>query len=221
MSTSAAAPIGLLGGSFDPVHAGHLQLARDAQKALGLAELVFVPAGRPWQKGVITPAADRVRMLELAVHAKPHWRIDTRETERSGPSYTVDTLKQFRAESGPQQSLVWILGFDQLRQLATWHRWQELTDLAHLAFARRCGTPDDLEPAMSRYIAQRLGTVADLRRCAAGTLVEFPMLPVDCSATGIRRWLAAGDHAQASRFLTAPVLDYIRTHRLYTPFHGK
>lgn len=221
MSAITAAPIGLLGGSFDPVHAGHLQLARDAQESLGLAALVFFPAGQPWQKGPLTRAADRVRMLELALEAQPLWRIDTREIERHGPSYTVETLRQIRAEAGPGQSLVWLLGFDQLRRLPTWHRWEELSDLAHLAFAKRPGAGIDLDPVMRRYTAQHGGTVAELHQRAAGICLEFPMHTVDCSATAIRQALAAGDEEHVAHFLPAAVLDYIRAHQLYSPAHGQ
>jgi len=221
MRAAVSGPIGLLGGSFDPVHAGHLQLAGDAQAALGLVQLRFLPAGQPWQKGAVTPAPERVRMLALALHAKPDWCLDTREIERSGPSYSVETLGQLRGELGPERPLVWLLGFDQLRQLASWHRWEELSPLAHIAYARRAGSSELLDPAMGRYVEQRRGTAADLRRRACGTFVEFPMRPIDCSSTEIRRWLAAGDLAKAAPFLPEPVFAYLRTHHPYSPPHGK
>ncbi len=213
-----AAPIGLLGGSFDPIHTGHLQLARAAQTALDLGELVFVPAGRPWQKGSITPAAQRLEMLALALGGNPRWRIDARETGREGPSYTVDTLHQIRKDLPAAQPLVWIMGFDQLCRLATWHRWEDLRTLAHIAFARR--GPGALDEEMSRYIVRYRGTAADLARSAAGAIVEFPMEPVDCSSTQIRRALAAADRPRVADFVPAPVLDFIRDHQLYAPTHG-
>jgi len=221
MSDAAGSPIGLLGGSFDPVHAGHLQLAADAQSALGLAQLRFLPAGQPWQKGAITPAAERARMLALALQGRVSWQLDRREIERAGPSYTVDTLRQYREECGPQRSLVWIMGSDQLRQLASWHRWEELIGLAHIAYARRAGSAAVLGVSMSRYVEQHRGTCADLQTRACGTVVEFTMRPVDCSATQIRRWLAAGELAQAARFLPESVLAYIGEHQLYLARHGK
>ena len=221
MSEAADGPLGLLGGSFDPVHAGHLQLAADAQEQLRLAQLRFLPAGQPWQKGAITPAAQRVQMLVLALRGHPNWQLDTREIERPGPSYTVETLRQFRRECGAQRSLVWIMGFDQLCQLPTWHRWDELLGLAHIAYARRAGSTSRLATSMSRYVEQHRGACADLHARACGTLVEFSMQPVDCSATRIRHWLAAGQRDQAARFLPAPVLAYIGAHDLYLPRHGK
>jgi nicotinate-nucleotide adenylyltransferase len=221
MSDAVGAPLGLLGGSFDPVHAGHLQLAADAQAALGLRQLRFLPAGQPWQKGSITPAAERVRMLTLALQGRADWQLDTREIERAGPSYTVDTLRQFRDECGPHRSLVWILGFDQLRQLATWHRWQELISLAHIAYARRAGSANVLDAVMSQFVERHRATAEQLQRRACGSVVEFAMQPVDCSATQIRRWLAAGEQEQAAQFLPEAVLAYIDEHRLYLPSHGK
>jgi len=221
MNDAAGAPLGLLGGSFDPVHAGHLQLAADAQAALGLAQLRFVPAGQPWQKGSITPAAERVSMLTLALQGRANWQLDTCEIERVGPSYTIDTLQQFRDEYGPRRPLVWILGFDQLRQLATWHRWQELINLAHLAYARRAGSANVLDDKMSRYVEQYRATAEQLQRRACGSVVEFAMQPVDCSATQIRHWLAASEKEQAARFLPEAVFAYIEEHHLYQPSHGK
>jgi len=221
MSVAAGAPLGLLGGSFDPVHAGHLQLAADAQAALGLSQVRFLPAGQPWQKGSITPAAERVRMLALALQGRTNWQLDTREIERPGPSYTVESLQQFRDECGPQRPLVWILGFDQLRQLATWHRWQELIGLAHIAYARRAGSANVLDGAMSQYVQRHRATAEQLQQSACGRVVEFAMQAVDCSATQIRRWLAAGEQEQAARFLPEAVLAYIDEHRLYLRSHGK
>jgi nicotinate-nucleotide adenylyltransferase len=221
MSPAAQAPIGLLGGSFDPVHIGHLQLARAAQQALGLGTVVFIPAGQPWQKGSPSPAADRVRMLQLALAPHPGWRIDTREVERPGSSYTVETLLELRRDSGAAQSLVWITGFDQLRRLPTWHRWEELIGLAHIAYARRAGTAQDLDPVMQDYTARHAGTAGTLRERAAGSVVEFPMPPVDCSASAIRRALAAGDEAAVAPYVPAAVLDDIRTHQRYHQVHGQ
>jgi len=221
MSDAVGAPLGLLGGSFDPVHAGHLQLAADAQSALGLIQLRFLPAGQPWQKGAITPAAERLRMLALALQGRRDWQLDPREIQRAGPSYTVDTLQQFRDECGPQRPLVWILGFDQLRQLATWHRWQELIGLAHIAYARRAGSANVLDAKMGQFVEQHRATAEQLQRRACGGVVEFAMQAVDCSATQIRRWLASGEREQAARFLPEAVLAYVDEHQLYLPSHGK
>jgi nicotinate-nucleotide adenylyltransferase len=213
-------PVGLLGGSFDPVHQGHLQLAQDAQDALGLAHVVFVPAGVAWQKGPLGAAADRIRMLELALQAHPQWRIDARETRRPGPSYTIDTLQEVRREQGAAQPVVWIMGYDQLRRLHTWQRWEELTALAHIAYAQRPGAAGALEPAVQRFLERHAGTIDAVRAHPAGTVLEFPMRPVDCSATQIRRTLALGEDGAARQCLPAPVRDYVFAHQLYARVHG-
>jgi nicotinate-nucleotide adenylyltransferase len=230
----------LLGGSFDPVHAGHLQLAQDAQTGLGLAQLRLLPAGQPWQKGTITPAYHRVAMLALALQAHAElntrerdaardpaaragadWLVDTREIARGGPSYTIDTLREIRAAVGPEVPLVWILGFDQLRGLPSWHDWEGLAQLAHIAYVRRAGSPGELTGALAAYVAARRGTAAELAGRPAGTFVEFSMRPVDCSATRIRSALAAGEPARAAPYLCPAVLGYIQTHQLYLAVHGQ
>ena len=214
-------PIGLLGGSFDPVHAGHLALARAAESALGLRQLLFLPAGQPWQKPPLSPAPQRRDMLALALGGHPGWQMDTRELERPGATYTVDTLREIRAAAGPDIALVWILGSDQLRQLSSWHAWERLLDLAHLAYAQRPGAAEPLPPPLQAYVRQHQGTPADLQYRPAGRLIEFAMTPVDCSSSRIRGELGAGVDTLARRFLPAPVLDYVRSHSLYMAAHGQ
>ena len=131
----------LLGGSFDPVHAGHLGLAHYFCTLLHPDELRLIPAGRPWQKpGLKTAAVHRVAMLELAFR---DWvvpvKIDQQEIQREGPSYAVDTLLALRNELGEDTSLAWVIGADQLANLHTWHQWQRLFSLAHLCIAARPG----------------------------------------------------------------------------------
>jgi nicotinate-nucleotide adenylyltransferase len=230
---AAAGPIGLLGGTFDPVHAGHLQLGADAERALGLAQLRLLPAGQPWQKDAVTPAYHRLAMLELALHERAQrrpdvpgpggtpWVVDTREIARTGPSYTVDTLREIRAAVGPAAPLVWILGYDQLRGLPSWHEWQSLVQLAHIAYAQRAGEATRLDGALDGYVAARRGTAAQLASRPAGSFVQFPMQAVDCSATRLRAALAAGDTAGARTFLCPAVLGYIQTHQLYLAVHGQ
>jgi nicotinate-nucleotide adenylyltransferase len=218
--TDPDGPIGFLGGSFDPVHFGHLQLARDAQQALGLAQLRFVPAGRPWQKSGLTASLERVRMLELALAGVAGWSIDLREVERAGPTYTVDTARELRAEAGPRRPLVWIMGFDQLRRLPSWHRWDELLDLVHIAYADRAGSEPGLDATMQELVLRQRGDRAQLAQQAAGRLLRFAMAAVDCSATAVRQALRRGDEAYAARYVPAPVLDYIGRQHLYVTEYG-
>ena len=222
-------PIGVLGGSFDPVHAGHTRLARDAQAGLALAQLRLLPAGLPWQKGAITPAYHRVAMLDLALQDEggrgdastpADWELDTREARSDAPAYTVDTLRALRAEFGPQVPLVWIMGQDQLERLDTWRQWRSLSELAHVAYARRPGSGAAMAPELADFVARRRGTPAGLAAQPAGSFVEFAMEPVDCSATQIRAALARGDYGGARRYLAPSVLAYIQTHQLYLAVHG-
>jgi nicotinate-nucleotide adenylyltransferase len=240
--------IGLLGGTFDPIHAGHLQLARDALAALPLAQLRLMPAGLPWQKAGVTAAADRASMVALAIAAQPaevraRLVLDPRELDRSGPTYTVDTLEQLRAELGAHRPIVLVMGGDQFERLASWHAWQRIPMLAHLAVARRAGAPMQLAGAVAALHARASGVAADLLGTPAGRVVDLAMTPSDATATGIRRALAAlqmrpgaapldsgiNTAANAARiaagtlagtdrladWVPAPVLDYIREHHLY------
>lgn len=209
--------IGLLGGSFDPIHAGHLQLARDALAHLPLDEVRFLPAAQPWQKGRVSDAAHRAHMIELAIAREPRCVLDMHEIERGGTTYTVDTLRALRAGPWPEASLVLIMGSDQFERFDTWREWQTIAALAHLAVARRGGVAARLNPELARLFEARQCGPAELAHRPAGGIVEFRMTPVEASATEVRRLLAAGtaDRSLAG-FVPAPVLDYIRAHHLYT-----
>lgn len=211
--------IGLLGGSFDPIHRGHLQLARDALAQLQLAEVRFIPAGQPWQKDRITDATLRAEMVRAAIRGEPHFTLDMREIERAGPTYTIDTLRELRAALGEDVPLVLIIGSDQFESLDTWREWRQLLDYAHLAVARRADgllTPNyTLQEFFNAHWAQAPAVHGD----AAGHIVEVDMTPVDASATEIRQLLAQPrspqGEARLAEIVPAAVLDYIRAHNLY------
>lgn len=205
--------IGLLGGTFDPVHVGHLALARAAALALGLDEIRFIPTGRSWQKApTASSGAHRLAMLQQAIGDTPGWRVDTRELERPGASYTIDTLLELRAELGAEPALVLLMGGDQLRNLPSWHRYRELLDHAHIAATRRGPHRlSEFDPPLEALIAEH-GREA-LPDAPAGSIVFFRMAPVAVSATLLRAALARDE--QAAELLPAPVLDYIRRNHLY------
>jgi nicotinate-nucleotide adenylyltransferase len=218
-ATQDTGPIGLLGGSFDPIHAGHVQLAGDAMRQLGLVRVLLVPAGLAWQKGPAADAMHRARMIELAIADQPRFELDRRELERSGPSFTVDTLQQVRDQVGATRPLVLLIGADQLQRLHTWHDWEDLIELAHLGVAERPGYAGELNAELAEWRDRHLGSAADVSRRPAGALVPFAMKPVDCSSTQIRAALrGAGAQAAAplATLLAPAVLDYIRQHRLYS-----
>jgi nicotinate-nucleotide adenylyltransferase len=218
--SAAARAIGLLGGSFDPVHVGHLQLARAALAGLPLAQLRLLPAGQPWQKGALNAAAEhRQRMVERAIAGEPRLICDPRELHRSGPTYTIDSLRELRTELGEKVPLVLVLGADQLQRLDTWRDWQRLTEYAHLAVAGRPQAEAPLPAAVQSFVAARGAAPAAVGTAASGYVVGIDLALVDASATEVRRLLAAPSSATAAarlaQLLPAPVLDYIHAHRLY------
>jgi nicotinate-nucleotide adenylyltransferase len=212
-------PIGLLGGSFDPIHFGHLQLARDALTQLRLAEVRFVPAGQPWQKAVATDAAHRAHMVELAIRGERGFSLDMHEIERHGPTYTIDTLRALRRALGAETPLVLIIGGDQMARLDTWHEWQHLLDFAHIAVARRNDAVLTLSWPLQEYYNSHWERSERVGERPSGCIVEIDMTPVDASATEIRALLAqaptAVRNARLAAILPAPVLDYIQANSLY------
>lgn len=210
--------IGLLGGTFDPVHVGHLALARAAREALQLDELRFIPTGRSWQKGGAgVDATARLEMVRLALASAPVFVVDDREVRRAGASFTIDTLLELRAELGVEPALVLVLGSDQLRNLATWHRYDELLHHAHIAVTQRGAHPiDGLDPRVEALLAAH-GRDA-LPDAPAGAIVFFRMPPVPVSATALRERLARGE--RPAELLPPAVLDYIERHRLYRAAPG-
>lgn len=205
--------IGLLGGSFDPVHVGHLALARAAQSALRLDEVRFVPAGEAWQKGgAVASATARVAMLRAALAGHAHWSIDECEVRRPGPSYTIDTLRELRAALGPDPALVLLLGGDQFRNLGTWRAFTELPQWCHIAVTQRGPGALGSAPApLATLLAQR-GSDA-LTDAPAGSIVFFTMPPVAVSSSGIRAQIARGE--RPPELLPPGVLDYIERNSLY------
>ena len=221
MSTRAAGrPLLLVGGTFDPVHEGHLGLADDARRAFASAEVRLVLAGDPPHRPPPgAPAVHRLAMLELAIAGRPGIAIDTRELARAGKSYTVLTLGELRAEA-PHRPLILVLGADAFRGLPAWHRWTEILALAHVAVAARPGDPFDAalpDALVPLWRARRTTDAADLIGAPAGRIYVLPTVARDISASAIRAALArGGDAAQAVRALMPPaVWDYIATHRLY------
>jgi nicotinate-nucleotide adenylyltransferase len=210
--------IALFGGSFDPVHNGHLALADYIAKLLMPDALRVVPAGNPWQKnGLRATAEQRVEMATRAFEplAVPV-TIDRQEILRGGATYTIDTLRTIRAEVGPDVSLAFLIGADQLQQLHTWKEWQRLFDYAHVCAASRPGfgiDAADLAVEVSREFARRLATPEQIRNTPHGLAYLASNLAVDISATEIRAALQRGERPDA--LIPAGVLDYIRSHHLY------
>ena len=208
---------GILGGTFDPVHLGHVALAAAALAGLPLYEVLWLPSGSPGHRAPpVASARDRLAMLRLATAGNPRHRIDDGELARGEPTYTVYTLTRLRAQLGDAQPLALLLGSDSFLSLPTWLRWRELFDLAHIAVASR---PGDLPrgggpaPELSAEIARRSARPEQLADSAAGRIARFDMPPTDISASDVRARLAAGQDAR--RLLPAAVLAYIEAQNLY------
>lgn len=205
--------VGLLGGTFDPVHVGHLALARAAIDGLALDRVLLVPTGQPWQKPQLdTPAHHRLAMLRLAVGDDPRLEVDDLEIRRDTRTYTIDTLIELRQRLGPSPALVLLLGSDQLRNLSSWHRWRELLVHAHIAATQRERVPLSALPGDVDALVAEHGRDA-LPDAPAGAVVFFRMPAVPVSATAVRAQLAAGQRPVG--VVLPAVLEYIETHRLY------
>lgn len=207
--------IGIYGGTFDPVHVGHLRTALEVSETLGLDELRFIPCQVPPhrpQPGA-TPMQRRA-MLELALaDAPPGFRVDLRELNRPGPSYMVDTLFSLREDIG-SRPLILILGMDAFLGLPGWHRWREITELAHLGVMRRPGHEPRWPVELEKEIRGRLTDQAtDLQSRAAGRALLLNVTQLEISASQLRRLIGAG---KSPRYLTPePVSRYIAQHGLY------
>jgi len=199
--------IGVLGGTFDPIHMGHLIIAEEVRARLDLDEVLFVPAGRPWLKlnnaNAISPPRHRLEMVRLAIADEPAYRLSTMEIDRPGPSYTVDTMAELSNQVGAEGKLYFILGWDNLNQLPRWHQPQRLVELCRLVPVRRVGfaSPDldSLEAAVPGL---------------AKSLVMLDTPQIEISSSEIRQRVARG--LSIHQLVPEPVERYIVEHKLYT-----
>ncbi|MDB5799517.1 MAG: nadD [Rhodocyclales bacterium] len=217
--------VGILGGTFDPIHLAHLRMAEEALDTFALDSVRFIPAGQPMHRQ--QPGAsstDRLAMVRLALADCEQFELDAAEALSEQPSYTVPTLERLRQVYGAQRPLVLLLGADAFLGLAGWHRWRELFDLAHIAVATRPGHVIEFTNAHTN-IGTPAGELAGefqrrhtllpdaLSASPAGLVSHFEMTPLEVSATAIRVALAGG---RSPRFLLPDkVLDYIEAHQLY------
>ena len=218
----ADSALGILGGTFDPIHCGHMELARELRAALPLSAVRLMPAGDPPHRSApIASTANRVAMVELAVAGIPGLEVDLREIRRKGPSYTVVTLEELRQEDRTRP-LALIVGADAFLGLPAWHRWRDLFHLAHLIVVARPGVALDIArtPALlPEWESRRTGDARALLASAAGRIILQPVTAHDISATAIRAELARGAAGiDAVRgLLPSAVLAYIERNQLYRP----
>ena len=201
--------IGILGGTFDPPHLGHLLIAESARTALGLEAVWFLPAGEPWLKSgqCITPGPQRRRMVELAIADNPHFALCDLELRRDGPSYTADTLGELRAQLPDDCIIYFIVGSDVLPDFRRWKEPGRILELCRLAVIERPGGPANPLELMAGLYPDAV---------AGGAVVLVPGPAVDISASELRRRLAAGNYDGARYQIPNAVADYIRREGLYT-----
>ena len=220
----SAQPIGIFGGTFDPIHFGHLRMAEELREQLELAQVRFIPSARPPHRGYVpTDATARAEMVQLAIAGNTSFALDTRELPRSGPSYTVDTLRELRHEVGADTPLCLLLGSDAFFGLPSWHRWQELTELAHIVVAGRPGTrlQEALLPEALRilWLEKRTDQPRDLHIAAAGRILWHTVTALDISSSELRAALRQG---LSTRYLLPEnIRSYIESHHLYAPEASK
>ena len=208
------------GGTFDPVHNGHIAIARAVRDALD-ADVALLPAADPPHKnGTHANAEQRVAMLELAIAGEPRLHIDRRELRRTGPSYTIDTLRELRDELGSSQPIAWLVGADAIPELDTWREWRRLFDYAHVVAAERPGVRIDdawlasRAPSIHAELAPRRRDAVSLRETPAGGYAVFtPSRLHDESSTEFRSLLRARGAWHA--LLPPAVAEYIRREGLY------
>jgi len=222
--------IGILGGTFDPPHIGHLKLASHFAKLLNLDALLLIPSGEPWQKGSgITSAEVRLRLTEAAgidlARAFLYLKIPTQvgidriEVDRAGPSYAIDTAKALRERFGPETSLIWLMGADSLNALPTWHAWQELMDYVHLAVASRPNhelaieANSAIQDLLAKYQTKNINA---LEKSASGLIYIDETLAVDLSSTTLRRHLQTSNQSpELSEQIPSHTLEIIAKLGLY------
>jgi len=198
--------LGILGGTFDPPHVGHLTLAEEARLALGLDQVLFVPAGAPWRKAEreLSAREDRLAMVRLAVGDNPTFAVSTVEVNRAGPSYTADTMTELGDQFGRETELFFIMGADSLADFPHWHEPQRILELARLAVAER-PEPED--------VALEEGLAEDLARAMRERVVWLRMPLIAISASAVRERVRRG---LSIRYWVPPAVEeYIQQHGLY------
>lgn len=218
--TPLAGPVGLFGGTFDPIHFGHLRLATELAEAFRLEKVIFMPAGLPYHRGRSAHASNeqRLTMVKLATARDARFDVDDRELRRDGNTYTYDSLAEIRKERGPDAPLVFLTGSDAFSKIETWNRWTELFDLAHFAVAIRANDenwfskgpgafPTAAWPRITLNIRELLGS-------PAGRIMTYSMTPIAISSTAIRT--LAGEGASIRYLTPDPVVEYVRSHNLYS-----
>ncbi|MDO9366226.1 MAG: nicotinate-nucleotide adenylyltransferase [Methylotenera sp.] len=208
--------IGIFGGTFNPIHFGHLRMAQELADALNFDEVRFIPAANPPHKNTpIISAEHRVAMVHLSIKNNPCFTFDDRELHRAGASYTIDTLLSLREELGMKASITLLMGSDAFTKFDTWYRWQEIIQLCHIALVQRPQSeanklPNILETFLHNHYTEHSD---DLHTTPAGFVTMRQVTALDISSTAIRE---AFKHGHSARYLMPDsVIEYIHAHKLY------
>lgn len=211
--------VGILGGTFNPIHFGHLRMAQELAEQLSLHEVRFIPSANPPHKPTPQVSAEhRAAMVQLAIADNPLFKLDNRELLRTGASYTIDTLQSLRDELGAQASMTLFMGNDAFTKLNTWHRWQDLLSLCHIGLVARPSVPNQtktgLPKVLESYLQQHYTELADdLAAHPCGFIHMQAITALDISSTAIREAL---QNKHSARYLSPDtVLSYIKEHQLY------
>lgn len=208
--------IGIFGGTFDPVHLGHLDWAKEVLQSLGLDQMRLMPAQIPPHRDVPSASAEmRVRMVNLALQDYPELSLDARELRRVGPSYTIDSLRELRAELGADAGLYFVMGMDSLNTLASWRSWQALTDFAHLVVLARPGElPPSANSEVGLWLSSRQVSDKQALLCSpSGAVWLMSSLQRPISATAIRAAIERGQ--SVDQWLSPAVSHFIAKNKLY------
>ncbi|MFT6897520.1 MAG: nicotinate-nucleotide adenylyltransferase [Paraglaciecola sp.] len=207
---------GLFGGTFDPIHNGHLKPLLEAAKQTSIKHIAVIPCHIPvHKKGPMSSSEHRLAMVELAIAPYPELTADPREIKRNQPSYSIDTLRELRVEY-PRAPLCFFIGMDSLISLTTWHEWQALSDYCHLVVCGRPGYAAQLPPELLSTLHKRQITDPQiLHQQLAGCIYVAQTTLLDISSTDLRQRLAKGQSTLS--MLPAKVLAYIQQHKLYQP----
>lgn len=215
--------IGLFGGTFDPIHVGHVQMAKELKQRCALDEMRLLPCNLPPHKDMTQRTSQqRLDMVALALQDEPELSVDACELQRDVLSYTIDTVQAMRAEVGNEVALCWCVGMDSLVTIGSWYRWRELLDFVHLLVVARPGWELPQQGEVADWFEQHLGSVDDLKRLPNRRVVVETLSLVDVSSTGLReqlQWRHLEQNSELSERLRgqlpAGVYDYIEREKLY------
>ena len=221
MSSVGSHLVGILGGTFDPIHYGHLRISEELVETMNLREMRFIPAGVPRLRAPpVASAYHRTAMVQAAIQNNSRFILDEREIHRPGVSYSVDTVRELRQEMGEDVTLCLIMGADAFMRLGEWHDWHDLFSLCHIIIAARPGHDltarlDSLPQALREESSRRWAhSLADLESAQCGLIYIAPTILLDISATVIRTLIST--QSSARHLLPEAVLDYIETNHLYS-----